>query len=144
MAVFSKNTMSEATFGTLPPVADEVAVGIKRKQTEASLKDSEERFRSLVEESLAGSCIFQDGQFVYANPRLAEILGYTVEDLMKSGDILEELAHPEDRHIPRGIIDRILSGKAEGDARFRGLKKDGSVFHVEVSAWGTMYPLNWP
>jgi PAS domain S-box-containing protein len=139
MAVFSRNTMSEATFGALASIADEVAVGIKRKQTEASLKDSEERFRSLVEESLAGAYIFQDGQFVYANPKLAEILGYTIEELMQVGSILDELAHPDDRHIPAGIIDRILSGKAEGDARFRGLKKDGSVFHVEVSAWGTMY-----
>lgn len=139
MAVFSKNMMSEATFGALASIADEIAVGIKRKQTEASLKDSEERFRSLVEESLAGAYIFQDGQFVYANPRLAEILGYSVEELMKSGDILEELAHPEDRHIPRGIIDHIMRGKTDGDVRFRGLKKDGSVFHVEVSAWGTMY-----
>ncbi len=139
MAVFSKNPMSEATFGTLASIADEVAVGIKRKQTEASLKDSEERFRSLVEESLAGAYIFQDGQFVYANPKLAEILGYTVEELIQAGGILDELAHPEDRHIPSGMIERIMRGKTNGHARFRGLKKDGSVFYVEVSAWGTTY-----
>ncbi len=139
MAVFSKNPMSEATFGTLAYIADEIAVGIKRKQTEASLKDSEERFRSLVEESLAGAYIYQDGRFVYANPKLAEILGYTLEELMQAGSILDELAHPDDRHIPSGMIDRIMRGKTNGHARFRGIKKDGSFFHVEVSAWGTVY-----
>ena len=139
MAVFSRNLMSEATFGTLASIADEIAVGIKRKQAEACLRDSEERFRSLVEESLAGAYIFQDGQFVYANPKLAEILGYTVEELMKAGSILDDLAHPDDRHIPTVMIDRIMKGKTNGHARFRGIKKDGSFFHVEVSAWGTVY-----
>ncbi len=47
------------------------------------LADSEQRFRGLVEQSLAGIYIIQDGKLVYTNPRAAEIVGHgSVDDLI--------------------------------------------------------------
>lgn len=48
----------------------------KQLLAEQELADSEERFRGLVEQSIAGIYVIQDGRLAYVNPRFAEILGY--------------------------------------------------------------------
>ncbi|MDP1716924.1 MAG: PAS domain S-box protein, partial [Burkholderiales bacterium] len=48
----------------------------ERQQSEQALRAAEEQFRGLVEQSITGIYIIQDGKFAYANPRYAEILGY--------------------------------------------------------------------
>ncbi len=53
------------------------------------LEQGERRFRALVEQSLAGVGVVQDGRIVYANPKLAGILGLTMRELLA-------LEHPEE------------------------------------------------
>jgi PAS domain S-box-containing protein len=54
----------------------------ERKQAERLLNESEERFRTLVEEAPLGiSLIGKDGRYQYVNPQFTEMLGYTLEDL---------------------------------------------------------------
>lgn len=52
-----------------------------RKRAEAAIRESEERFRTLVEESPLGiSLIGKDGRYKYVNPRFQEMFGYTIDD----------------------------------------------------------------
>ncbi len=54
----------------------------QRKQAEAALRESEEKFRALVEQSPTGiSLIGKDGQYKYLNPQFIEMFGYTIEDV---------------------------------------------------------------
>ncbi len=82
---------------------EEVYQGIYRditekKKAELALKESEEKFRKLVEKSLVGVYIIQEGVFRYVNPRLARIFGYTVDELInKKGPA--DLTHPDDRKV---------------------------------------------
>lgn len=52
------------------------------KELNNFLKESEEKYRILVEKSNDGIVFAQDGCLVYANPKITEMLGYTIEDLM--------------------------------------------------------------
>ncbi|RLI83095.1 hypothetical protein DRP07_04005, partial [Archaeoglobales archaeon] len=54
----------------------------ERKRMEEKLKDSEEMFRKLAEKSLVGIYLIQDGVFRYVNPKMAELWGYGVEELI--------------------------------------------------------------
>ena len=52
----------------------------ERKREEQKRQESQSRYRALVEQTLVGVCIIQHGSIVYANPKMAEITGYTLEE----------------------------------------------------------------
>lgn len=54
----------------------------ERKKIEQALKESEGMFRQLSEQSLMGMGIIQDGLVAYANNKLAEITGYSVQEML--------------------------------------------------------------
>ncbi len=104
----------------------------ERKQAEAALRTSEERFRILAEASLAGIYLFQDGRFVYVNPALAAIFGYRPEEIIgRLGPL--DLTHPDDRgEVMTNIRKRLVEGLPSVRYEFHGLRKDGSIVQVEA------------
>jgi PAS domain S-box-containing protein len=54
----------------------------KRKRAEEALRESEEKYRNLVERANDGITIIQDGTVRYANTALAEIWGGSVEEIV--------------------------------------------------------------
>ena len=105
----------------------------ERKRVEQEIRESEERFRSLVEGSVLGIVIECDGVPIFANQTYARIFGYDnpVEILgLKS---LERLFVPNERNRPRGLGRADESGHGLGEAReFQCVRKDGSLIWVEV------------
>jgi PAS domain-containing protein len=71
---------------------------LRRKVAEqtATLQQSEVKFRSLVEQSLVGVYVIQDGRFTYVNPRMAEIYGYTVEEMLAPAFAVKQTILEED------------------------------------------------
>jgi PAS domain S-box-containing protein len=65
-----------------------------RRKADQTIREGEARFQSLVENSLVGTYIFQNGQITYVNPRLAELLGYSVGDLV--GRSVSDVLMPAD------------------------------------------------
>ncbi len=104
-----------------------------RKRMEIALRESEERYRILAENSLTGIYVYQDGKFVYVNRRTAESLGYSEEELI--GKSLLELVAPEDLGMVGGIVAaRLQSIQAPSHCQFRVLTRDGKVRWAEVLA----------
>lgn len=104
----------------------------ERKKAEKALRDAEEQFRGLVEQSIAGTYIVQDGKFAYVNPRCAEIFGYDSADEMIGCDVLTVVAEKDRNTVLENIRQRI-----EGEVRsvsydFTGLRKDGSMTVIGV------------
>ena len=103
-----------------------------RKSAEKELRESEEKFRNIVEISLAGIYIIQAGFFTYVNKKFAEILGYSVEECLNKLPF-QKTVHPEDLDLVRERINQRISGKIDSvNYAFRGIRKDGSTIHVEI------------
>lgn len=103
-----------------------------RRKAEKKLQESENKFRSLTERSLVGVYLVQDGLFRYANPKLAEIFGYSVDELTeKLGP--KDLVLPEDWPTVGENLRRRLDGEiSDINYAFRGRRRDGSPIDVEV------------
>jgi PAS domain S-box-containing protein len=104
----------------------------KRKQAEEALLESENKFKSFAEQALAGMYIIQDDVFKYVNPKFAQMFGYTVEECL-SDMPFKNLVYAEDLAKVEEQVGRRISGEAESvHYTFRGLKRNGQIFHVEV------------
>ena len=96
----------------------------ERKQTEKELRDSEERFRNLAENSIVGVNIIQDGTIKYVNKKFAEIFGYSVEECLHDMNY-HQLVYPEDLDIVQNKIRRRITGEVNSvHYTFRGIKKE--------------------
>lgn len=108
------------------------------KQIEVSLRESEEQFRALVEQSITGIAVIQNSVFAYVNPRMAEILGYQAEELinMSPPDIVVEA----DREKVRESIRKRMSGELQSEHySFFIKRKDDKERLVEVYSSSITY-----
>lgn len=76
--------------------------------------------------------IFKEGNFLYANPRLAEIFGYTFGELVSLESILDLVAVAH-RKLVLQQLDRCLQGYSKNlSCKFMGQRKDGNLVNVEI------------
>ncbi|MFB9329789.1 PAS domain S-box protein [Paenibacillus aurantiacus] len=86
----------------------------------------------LVDNYLTGVFLASDDRLLYVNGRLAEMFGYTRQEMLQL--TAPELVHPEDMTKFREETRRRLSGERSTMQWIRGLRKDGSVFYFETQA----------
>ncbi len=111
----------------------------ERKQAENALKESEAKFRALVEDADVGVIIIQDGKSVYRNPKQARILGYTPEELAGMNNYLQFI-HPDDHNIVREAVSKLFGDKREYHTfEFRVIRKDGGIANLESHGCLTEY-----
>lgn len=104
----------------------------ENKRAEAAVQESEAKFRTLVEQSLAGIYIIQDGRFVYVNQRCAEIHGRTVEEMLSLPSVFDVVTQPDLRTVREKIAQRISGGVTSINYAFSIQRKDGQVRELEV------------
>lgn len=95
---------------------------------------TEEAYRLLVEHSMQGLVIIQDGNTVFANPATTRITGYTAEELKAmSQDDAVALIHPDDR-TSRSMYNHTNQHYHEIPSQhtFRFIRKDGRLCHLEA------------
>jgi len=107
----------------------------ERKQAEEALQQSEERYRSLVENTLDGYfiCEIPSGRYLFINQRSCDLYGYTMQEGLEL--TVWDVISPEDHGDIRKRIQARLEGKKLGSERQRytAVRKDGSTFRAEVS-----------
>ena len=111
----------------------------ERKQVQEALKESEEKYRTAIEHSNDGVAITKGDRHVYLNQRFAEIFGYeSAEEII--GKPLSLNIHPDD--LPRATDYALRRQKGESvPSRYelKGIRKDGKLVYIEVSATKTTY-----
>jgi PAS domain S-box-containing protein len=110
-----------------------------RERTECRLSESEERYRTSVENSNDGVAMVRGGEHIYVNRKFLEIFGYDrPEEIV--GKSLFVNVHPDDRERVAELNRRRQAGEdVPSRYVFRGLRKDGGTVFVEVSAARTLY-----
>ncbi|MES0363865.1 MAG: PAS domain S-box protein, partial [Desulfobacteria bacterium] len=100
-----------------------------RKRAEDALRASEEKYSTLVENSLTGIYIDQDGKILFANKRFSEIYGYSEDEV--PGIETWTLVHPEDRDLTDEIrAKRIKGEQVPSIYEARGLTKNGKTIWI--------------
>ncbi len=106
-----------------------------RKEGELKLKESEEKFRTLTEQSFLGIAIIQDNLTKYVNKRISETFGYSIDEVMtwQPGEFIKRI-HPDDRNFVVEQVRKKQLGEpnAIDQYQFRGLKKNGDIIWLEV------------
>ncbi len=105
----------------------------ERQQVEKEVPQTEELTSKEGEFSLIGIYIlFGEGNFLYANSRLAEIFGYTFGELVSLESVLDLVA-TDNRRFFAQQMNQCLQGYSKNlSCKFRGQRKDGSLIDVEV------------
>lgn len=104
-----------------------------RRASDDLLRESEERYRALVEQSPDGITIYVDGIVRFANRAAAHVFG-AVSPFELVGRPVDDLVPPEDRAGLREEIERVLSGELLSVPRERRiLRRDGLMTPVEIT-----------
>ena len=105
---------------------------IARKQEEA-LRESEEKYRLLVENANDAIFVAQDDVVKYANPSTLRITGYSGEELTQIPFV--NLIHPEDRDMVFGRYIRALkSERVTSNYSFRSINKTGEELWLQINS----------
>jgi PAS domain S-box-containing protein/putative nucleotidyltransferase with HDIG domain len=109
-----------------------------RRRAEEALRESEEKYRQLVERATDGIAIVQDSMFKYINPRAAELGGFSLEELIDAPFsrylATEDLAFLESTYS-RDPTDTDSSAIFEAAVK----RKDGTKISVELSTGPITY-----
>jgi two-component system, cell cycle sensor histidine kinase and response regulator CckA len=114
------------------------AVGIledvtERRRAEESLRESEEKYRIVVQKAQEGINITQDGMFRFVNPSAAALLGFDEDEMLNRP--FTEFFHPDDKAMLLRQYNRRLQGeKFPSRYEVRMLAKGGAVKWLEVDA----------
>lgn len=105
----------------------------QQKRSEQAHRESEERYHHLSEATMEGVLLSEDSTIVAANQVLAELLGYSVKEMI--GMNMLKFIAPDDR----SRLVQSLRNRRAGTHTFECIRKDGSVFSIEAHTRAISY-----
>ena len=104
-----------------------------RTLTMDRLRESEERFSSTMEFAAIGIAhVASDGRFIYVNPQICEMLGYTEQELLAL--TVRQITHPDDVALTDEYANRLRSGVIRSfKVEKRYVRKDGLPLWVSLT-----------
>jgi diguanylate cyclase (GGDEF)-like protein/PAS domain S-box-containing protein len=103
----------------------------ENRQINRALRESEARFRGLVNQPLVGIALIEDGKISFTNSKFDEIFGYSADEMRKLTplDLVAESDHPLVAEQLRRRLEREVD---HVDYTLRGRRKDGAAIEVEM------------
>ena len=111
----------------------------ERNRAERELQESEERYRSLVENSLSAIILYRQEEILFANRPFFEIFGYERNELKNL--VVDDILAPE---VAADVAERRrqrIAGEIDQTAIYesRGKRKNGEIFEMEISVCVVSY-----
>ncbi|MBN1221285.1 MAG: PAS domain S-box protein [Anaerolineae bacterium] len=124
----------QADIKLLQTAAGMIGVFIERKRSENTLRESEEKYRVLIEQSSDAIYLIHGGRFEVINRKFEELFGVTQEDANAPDFVFTNIVAPKSQ----GMIKELAGRKAEGHMgsplyEFTALDKDGNEIEVELT-----------
>ena len=110
----------------------------ERRRAERELRESEEKYRMVVQNAAEGIAVIQDNRIKFVNPPLENMTGFTAQEILAVPAI--DFVYPEDRDKAQAFQAALHRGEAQPTPRlFRIAHKDGSHRWVEIKG----APIQW-
>ena len=118
----------------LMAVSNQMAMVLENARLYKELRESEERYRTLFESAAEGILITdrETQEFIYANPAISNMLGYSTEELKEMG--ISDI-------YPKDSLDNMISdyeARVQGEEAVRRnipcIRKDGTIIYADISA----------
>jgi PAS domain S-box-containing protein len=110
-----------------------IETAVTQYRLQRAVEESEQRYRTVTEQSRDGIGIFQGGQLRFCNERLTELTGRE-GDTLQNEDIVTKIVHQEDREQVRAVIDSWFEGDEQPRLHeTRIVQPDGTVRHCEYT-----------
>ena len=104
----------------------------ERRQVEEALRESEERYRAVLEGSPDPVVVYDmKGKVVYLNPAFTRVFGWTMAELV---DKRTQYVPDENWPETRTMIDKVLAGESFYGVESRRFTKGGDILDVRLSA----------
>jgi PAS domain S-box-containing protein len=131
-AAFARQALTDAALQAFESVVHSIAQFVDRKRAEASLRESEDRFRTAFEEAPYGMCMTgPDGRFLNANVALCRMLGYSSEELLAGA--WQQVTHADDLALSREAAAQFSRGLATTiEIEKRYVHKQGNAIWARV------------
>lgn len=134
-----ENKMQAETVEYLENMAMLIGEAVHRFNVETEMRESEERYRQLVELSPDGIGLERDGKILFINTAGAQLLGYKrPEELVGKGVL--DFVHPDYRRQAHLLLEyQRRRGKELPMREEKFLRADGTTLDVEVAATQLIY-----
>ncbi|MBN1573672.1 MAG: PAS domain S-box protein [Deltaproteobacteria bacterium] len=118
--------------GVIIDISERKKVEEEREKLLVQLKDSEERYRTLIETSNDVICVVKYDKIAFFNKRLPDMLGFTEDEIKRMNFV--NFIHPDDIEMVRDMHLRRMRGEGVPSTyEFRGVKRNGDVIPVEIN-----------
>jgi len=106
----------------------------ERKKAEEALRESEEKFRNLAEQSPNMIFINKKGRIVYANKKSEEIMGYTKEEFYSPDFNFLKLIAPESRELIKSDFAKHMKGEEAAPYEYKLLTRQGRTIDAILTS----------
>lgn len=103
----------------------------EKAKIEQELKESEEKFKTITEQSVASISIVQKNEIIYINNVFSEVIGYPYKNIFswEVDELLEKIVHPDDFERVINLSRRTRAGLTDSlqNTEFKIIRKDGDI-----------------
>ncbi|WP_136689388.1 response regulator [Halorhabdus amylolytica] len=112
-----------------PLFAEKIESVVRQRRLQSQLEESEQRYRSVVEESRDAICLLRDDRVQFCNQRFADLTGKDCVSWIGE-DLVEDAIHPDDRKAVREAFANWDDGSSEPELQEARLRRSDGTLRV--------------